>query len=86
MKNIIDDLVDEVEFLKKERFSKLSFNGYKKIAVIVSPGTRGYYIKRGYHLGEKGYMYKSSWYKYFIDNLPYLLIIVAIGLTFYSAK
>lgn len=63
-----------------------SFNGYKKIAVIVSPGTRGYYIKRGYHLGEKGYMYKSSWYKYFIDNLPYLLIIVAIGLTFYSAK
>lgn len=32
MKNIIDDLVDEVEFLKKERFSKLSFNGYKKIS------------------------------------------------------
>ena len=32
MKNIIYDLVDEVEFLKKERFSKLSFSGYKKIS------------------------------------------------------
>ena len=32
MKNIIHDLVDEVEFLKKERFSKLSYSGYKKIS------------------------------------------------------
>ncbi len=32
MKNIINDLVDEVEFLKKERFSKLSYGGYKKIS------------------------------------------------------
>jgi len=32
MKNIIHDLVYEVEFLKKERFSKLSYNGYKKIS------------------------------------------------------
>ena len=32
MKNIIYSLVDEVEFLKKERFSKLSFSGYKKIS------------------------------------------------------
>jgi len=32
MKNIIHDLVDEVEFLKKERFSKLFYSGYKKIS------------------------------------------------------
>ena len=32
MKNIISDLVEEVEFLKKERFSKLSYSGYKKIS------------------------------------------------------
>ena len=32
MKNIIYTLVDEVDFLKKERFSKLSFSGYKKIS------------------------------------------------------
>ena len=32
MKNIIRNLIDEVEFLKKERFSKLSYSGYKKIS------------------------------------------------------
>ena len=32
MKNIIRDLVGDVEFLKKERFSKLSYSGYKKIS------------------------------------------------------
>ena len=32
MKNIIYNLVDGVEFLKKERFSKLSYSGYKKIS------------------------------------------------------
>jgi|TARA_B100001093_G_scaffold490705_1_gene530005 ATP-dependent RNA helicase SUPV3L1/SUV3 len=32
MKNIIHDLVDEVEFLKKDRFSKLTFSGHKKIS------------------------------------------------------
>ena len=32
MKNIINDLVDNVEFVKKERFSKLSYSGYKKIS------------------------------------------------------
>ena len=32
MKNIIHELIDKVEFLKKERFSKLSYNGYKKIS------------------------------------------------------
>ena len=32
MKNIINDLVSGVEFVKKERFSKLSFSGYKKIS------------------------------------------------------
>ena len=32
MKSIINDLVDDVEFLKKERFSKLSYSGYKKIS------------------------------------------------------
>jgi len=32
MKNIIYNLVDGVDFLKKERFSKLSFSGYKKIS------------------------------------------------------
>jgi ATP-dependent RNA helicase SUPV3L1/SUV3 len=32
MKNIIYDLVEEVEFLKKERFSKLSYSGYKKVS------------------------------------------------------
>jgi ATP-dependent RNA helicase SUPV3L1/SUV3 len=32
MKNIIHNLVDEVEFVKKVRFSKLSYSGYKKIS------------------------------------------------------
>jgi len=32
MKNIIRNLIDGVEFLKKERFSKLSYSGYKKIS------------------------------------------------------
>ena len=32
MKNIINDLIDGVEFLKKERFSRLSYSGYKKIS------------------------------------------------------
>jgi ATP-dependent RNA helicase SUPV3L1/SUV3 len=32
MKNIIHYLVSNVEFLKKERFSKLSYGGYKKIS------------------------------------------------------
>ena len=32
MKNIINDFIDDVEFVKKERFSKLSYNGYKKIS------------------------------------------------------
>jgi len=32
MKNIINDLVDGVEFLKKERFSKLTYSGYKKVS------------------------------------------------------
>jgi ATP-dependent RNA helicase SUPV3L1/SUV3 len=32
MKSIIKNLVDNVEFLKKERFSKLSYSGYKKIS------------------------------------------------------
>ena len=32
MKNIIRDLVENVEFVKKERFSKLSYGGYKKIS------------------------------------------------------
>ena len=32
MKNIINDLVAGVEFVKKERFSKLSYSSYKKIS------------------------------------------------------
>ena len=32
MKNIIYDLVNDVEFIKKERFSNLSYSGYKKIS------------------------------------------------------
>jgi ATP-dependent RNA helicase SUPV3L1/SUV3 len=32
MKSIINNLVEEVEFLKKDRFSKLSYSGYKKIS------------------------------------------------------
>jgi len=32
MKSIIKNLVDNVEFVKKERFSKLSYSGYKKIS------------------------------------------------------
>ena len=32
MKNIIHELVEGVEFLKKERFSKLSYGGHKKIS------------------------------------------------------
>ncbi len=32
MKNIISDLVPNIEFVKKDRFSKLTFNGYKKIS------------------------------------------------------
>ena len=32
MKNIIKELVENVEFIKKERFSKLTYSGYKKIS------------------------------------------------------
>jgi ATP-dependent RNA helicase SUPV3L1/SUV3 len=32
MANIIDDLIDDVEFEKKERYSKLSYSGIKKIS------------------------------------------------------
>ena len=32
MKNIIQDLVENVEFIRKERFSKLTYSGYKKIS------------------------------------------------------
>ena len=32
MENILTELIPEVEFLKKERFSKLNYNGYKKIS------------------------------------------------------
>ena len=32
MRHIINELVGEVEFLKKDRFSKLSYSGYKKIS------------------------------------------------------
>jgi len=32
MKNIISELVSEVEFIKQERLSKLTFNGHKKIS------------------------------------------------------
>ena len=32
MKNIINDLIEGVDFLKKKRFSKLSYGGYKKIS------------------------------------------------------
>ena len=32
MKSIIRNLVEDVEFLKKERFSKLSYGGYKKVS------------------------------------------------------
>ena len=36
MKNIIYNLVGEVEFIKKERFSKLTYSGYKKISRLDS--------------------------------------------------
>jgi len=36
MKKIIHNLVGEVEFIKKERFSKLSYSGYKKISRLDS--------------------------------------------------
>ena len=32
MKKIINNLVDGVEFVKKERFSKLTYSGYKKVS------------------------------------------------------
>ena len=32
MKNIISQLINEVEYVKKERFSKISYGGYKKIS------------------------------------------------------
>ena len=32
MKNIIKYLINDVEFVKRERYSKLTFNGYKKIS------------------------------------------------------
>ncbi len=34
IKNIIEKLDDDIEFINKERFSKLSFSGYKKISRI----------------------------------------------------
>ena len=36
MKSIINNLVDDVEFIKKERFSKLTYGGYKKISRLDS--------------------------------------------------
>ena len=33
--------------------------GFKKMAVISGVGTRGYYRKLGYELGEDGYMFKK---------------------------
>ncbi len=36
MKNIIEDLVEDVDFQKKERFSKLTYGGYKKISRLDS--------------------------------------------------
>jgi ATP-dependent RNA helicase SUPV3L1/SUV3 len=36
MKKIIHNLVSEVEFVKKERFSKLTYSGYKKISRLDS--------------------------------------------------
>tara|TARA_E500000331_G_scaffold121247_1_gene118422 strand:+ start:3965 stop:6451 length:2487 start_codon:yes stop_codon:yes gene_type:complete len=36
MKNIITTLVGDVEFVKRERFSKLSYDGYKKISRLSS--------------------------------------------------
>ncbi|MDC1096313.1 helicase-related protein [Pelagibacteraceae bacterium] len=36
MKNIIKDLVEDVDFQKKERFSKLTYGGYKKISRLDS--------------------------------------------------
>ena len=36
MKKIINDLIEGVEFVKKERFSKLSYAGYKKISRLDS--------------------------------------------------
>jgi ATP-dependent RNA helicase SUPV3L1/SUV3 len=36
MKKIISNLIDSVEFVKKERFSKLSYGGYKKISRLDS--------------------------------------------------
>ena len=32
MKNVIASLVDDIEFVKRERFSKLTYGGYKKIS------------------------------------------------------
>ena len=32
MQNIINELITDVEFIKKDRFSKLSYGGYKKIS------------------------------------------------------
>ena len=40
MQNIISGLVENVEFIKQERFSKLSFNGSKKISRILQ--TQGF--------------------------------------------
>ena len=34
IKSIIEKLDDDIEFINKERFSKLSFNGHKKISRI----------------------------------------------------
>ena len=34
-------------------------NGFKRMAIISGAGVRGFYIKKGYHLGENDYMYKN---------------------------
>jgi ATP-dependent RNA helicase SUPV3L1/SUV3 len=53
MKNIISDLVSGVEFVKQERFSKLTFNGYKKISRLTSKSALiAFSIEEVYALAE----------------------------------
>uniref|UniRef100_A0A6C0B403 tRNA carboxymethyluridine synthase n=1 Tax=viral metagenome TaxID=1070528 RepID=A0A6C0B403_9ZZZZ len=55
-------------------------NGYKKIAVISGVGVRGFYIKKGYTLGEHDYMYKLlPDYKY-LYAISMICIAILLGI------
>ena len=57
--------------------------GYKKISVISGVGVRGFYVKKGYSLGEYDYMYKSLVYSKNTKIMILLLLATLFIFTHY---